>query len=121
MQQTLKDNIKLLIKDGEEIGKINISILLSFKRNKFFRHLGNYIDFYTRLKSKLKNMYSKDSIEYEIIERIPDLHFEDYSINFLNEPSFFIAIFEWGYIKEIKLKLKKGLIEYNLLMKEIKE
>ncbi|MFL5729454.1 MAG: hypothetical protein ACJ75J_08210 [Cytophagaceae bacterium] len=121
MNQNLKDNIELLINEGKEIQRIGISIMLSSKRNNFFQYLGNYIDFYNRLKAKLKVIYPKDSLEYEIIQRIPDLDFEDYSTNFLRGPSPLMSIFEWGYVKEVKAKIKKGLLEFELLFNKSNE
>jgi hypothetical protein len=60
MEQKLAENINLLIKDGGTFEKIGFSILFSSKHNDF-SHLGNYIDFYNGLKSKLKAKYIKDS------------------------------------------------------------
>jgi len=126
MEQKVKENIKLLIKDGEKFERINISILFSYKRNLFFSHLSNYINFYNGLKGKLKNHNLNNDSKSEIIQKIPDLHFEDYSLWSVTQfvlifslpISFVIFFLQWNYIKEIKNKLKQGLIGFEQLLKE---
>lgn len=124
MEKQLRDNIRLAIKDGEEIEHVGFGILLSFKRNIFFAHLGNYIHFYNSLKTTLQNRYKNKKSITNSLEKIPNLHFEDHSIPTITHfvllttfpISFILFLIQWNYIKEIKKKLTIGLNEFNSLM-----
>lgn len=122
MDKQLRDNIQLLIQDGEEIEHVNFSVLLSFKRNAFFAHLENYINFYSRIRMATKNKNPQAAV----LEKIPELHFKDYSLSTISHfvlltlfpVSFIIFLIQWKYIKDLKRKLTIGLNEFNSLLKK---
>lgn len=125
MEKQVRDNIRLLIKDGEEIEHVTFGILLSFKRNIFFTHLANYITFYNTLIASLENSHKNKKTLINSLEKIPSLHYKNYSISplihcilLITFPvSFILFIIQWNYIKEIKRKLTIGLNEFHAILK----
>jgi hypothetical protein len=108
MEQKLRENINLLIQDGKKFEKINFSILLSWNRNTFFSHLGNYIAFY--------NQTLRATQKHKKIN-LPELHFENYSLHpfvqfiflFSLPLSSIILMFQWTYVREIISHTSKGM------------
>lgn len=128
MKPSISEHIKLLKSDGERLRKTGIAILFSFNRNLFFDSLGNYIRFYNKLKGSLKIRYSKEPGIGESIEKIPDLHFEDYSLSPITQfiliislPfSFILILLQWNYMKEIKKKIAMGVNQFEAVLNQIK-
>jgi len=112
MDQKLKQNIELLIKDGKGFEKVSILILFSLDRNRFFTHLKHYIIFYNQILQITKRQHTKEDIS-----SLGELHFEDYSLRpafhfvviLLLPLSFTIFLFQWTYIREIKNKIREGV------------
>ncbi|MDF2454728.1 MAG: hypothetical protein K0R51_721 [Cytophagaceae bacterium] len=117
MEQKLRENINLLIQDGKKFEKINFSILLSWNRNTFFSHLGNYIAFY--------NQTLRATQKHKKIN-LPELHFENYSLHpfvqfiflFSLPLSSIILMFQWTYVRDIKEKIRIGVLVFEKIKQE---
>ncbi|MFL5728132.1 MAG: hypothetical protein ACJ75J_01480 [Cytophagaceae bacterium] len=118
---------ELLNTRGPAIGSISNMILFSpFRRNDFFADLGGYIGFYSDVKQALlKHFKDEDPFKVEV-QKLPDLHFEDYSISpitfFIFMLMFPLAsilfLLQMSYLKQIRKQMKEVLrINAEILIK----
>jgi len=122
MTAKLKETMPLLIQDGKKLENINFQILLSWNRNQFFYHLGNYIAFYNQAVHAIKKHPSYKDKELPLRE----LHFEDYSLSPVVQflfliflpLSFIVLLFQWSYLSEIKRDIRIGVLAFEKLMQE---
>ena len=112
---------KIICSSGEDITKTSNLIFFSFRRNLFFKKLGEFLKFYSDLKVSLLKHYQNDKVLLEKIKKLPDINFKDYSIPKLLQIILMIALpigaiiflFQMNYLKETKRKINEAINIYS--------
>ncbi len=112
---------KIICSSGEDITYTSNLILFSFKRNVFFKKLGEFLKFYSDLKISLLKDYQNDKVLYDKLKKLPDIKYENYSISilifllliFTLPLSIIIFLFQMSYLKETKKKIKEAIEIYS--------